>query len=312
MRKLSIFLMALGLLAATAHAEQKNVQLLTNLSDAELLRDMNMMSASLGVRCDFCHAASKDQPGHLDFASDEKKEKKTGREMISMVLKLNKDQFGGNPVIGCYTCHRGSTRVTALVPLPVPAHAPNAEHAEHAERPKLPALADVVAKYTAAVGSTAKWESRLLRGTRESSDGKSMQVELDATPAKTQLVTETPAGKREMAVAPDAAAAFVPTLPSSIPADARVVGEEKIGDRQTVVVFSHSPHRRERDYFDTTTGLLVRRVVITDSPIGPIPQQTDFEDWRDAGGTKLPFTIRTAAVEPFNTGTWKFSEVKLR
>jgi hypothetical protein len=311
MRKLIVFLTALGLLAATAHAEQKNVQLLTNRSDAELLRDMNMMSASLGVRCDFCHAASKDQPGHLDFASDEKREKKTAREMISMVLKLNKDQFGGNTVIGCYTCHRGSTHVTALVPLPVPTPA-RTERAEAPERPKLPALADVVGKYTAAVGNAAKWESRLLRGTRETSDGKSMQVELDATPAKTQLVTETPQGKREMAVTPDAAAAFVPTLPSAIPADARVVGEEKIGDRQTVVVFSRSPHRRERDYFDTTTGLLVRRVVITDSPVGPIPQQTDFEDWRDAGGTKLPFTIRTASVEPWNTGTWKFSEVKLR
>ena len=39
---------------------------------------------------------------------------------------------------------------------------------------------------------------------------------------------------------------------------------------------------RERLYFDTTTGLLVRRVITRVSPIGRIPEQTDYDDYRGA------------------------------
>ena len=84
MRNLIVTTLALTLFAAAAHAEQKNVQMLTNMSDYELLRTMNMMRGALGVHCDFCHVVGKDG---WEFASDEKKEKKTAREMISMVLK---------------------------------------------------------------------------------------------------------------------------------------------------------------------------------------------------------------------------------
>ena len=53
MRKL---ILAVAILATVSvYAEQKNVQLLTNLSDAQLGLAMSNMSASLGVHCDFCH-----------------------------------------------------------------------------------------------------------------------------------------------------------------------------------------------------------------------------------------------------------------
>ena len=51
MKKLALILA----LAVSARAEQKNVQLLTNMTDTQLQRTMNMMRASLGVHCDFCH-----------------------------------------------------------------------------------------------------------------------------------------------------------------------------------------------------------------------------------------------------------------
>src|ERR1043165_2202578 len=150
MRKLIV--LAIALFALSAQAEQKNVQLLTNMSDADLLRAMNMMRASLGVHCDFCQVVNK--ATGLDFPSDEKNEKKVSREIISMVLKLNKEQFGGRTQIGCNTCHRGAISPKALVSLPQtqpPFPTPKPE------RPELPALADVVKKYAAAVGDTAKW-----------------------------------------------------------------------------------------------------------------------------------------------------------
>ena len=153
MRKL---ILAVALLATVSvYAEQKNVQLLTNLSDAQLGLVMNNMSASLGVHCDFCHVFNE-QTKNLDFASDAKQEKKTGREMIKLVLDLNEKNFKGRPVVGCYTCHLGKEHPSSMVALPMPPAAPTKSHeAEEAEHKAFPAAKDVVAKYVTAIGGEA-------------------------------------------------------------------------------------------------------------------------------------------------------------
>jgi hypothetical protein len=201
-------------------------------------------------------------------------------------------------------------------------------------RPELPPLADIVKKYAAAVGDAAKWESRTEAGTREDSSGKSAPITIQETADKWHVVGETPAGKMDQVVVGtsgwargekglqtlkpadvarfhDLAAAYVPTAPGAIPSEARVVAKEKVGEHEAYVVVARAGGTRQRFYFDTTTGLLVRRVIVTDSPIGPIPQQTDFDDWRDAGGAKYPFYVRASFVDPWNSTTRKYSEVKL-
>jgi hypothetical protein len=46
--------------------------------------------------------------------------------------------------------------------------------------------------------------------------------------------------------------------------------------------------------------------------IGLIPDQVEFEDYRDIDGVKFAFTGRSATVEPGNpTSTRTFTEVKL-
>ena len=78
---------------------------------------MDGWKAALGVKCNFCHARSKDSTSkHLDFASDEKPEKDMARHMYRMTAKINKKYFSadkdekGNmiPAISCMTCHRGN------------------------------------------------------------------------------------------------------------------------------------------------------------------------------------------------------------
>jgi len=44
-------------------------------------------------------------------------------------------------------------------------------------------------------------------------------------------------------------------------------------------------------YFDQTSGLLTRYVRYGKSPVGRIPTQFDFADYREAGGVKFPFKI---------------------
>jgi hypothetical protein len=53
-------------------------------------------------------------------------------------------------------------------------------------------------------------------------------------------------------------------------------------------------------YFDKETGLLVRYTRYSDTPIGTIPSQVDFGDYRDVGGIKFPFKI---------TQTWTDGQV---
>ena len=49
----------------------------------------------------------------------------------------------------------------------------------------------------------------------------------------------------------------------------------------------------ERLFFDTSTGLLLRKVTVDPTPAGNAPTQTDYDDYRDIGsGIKFPFIIR--------------------
>jgi photosynthetic reaction center cytochrome c subunit len=50
-------------------------------------------------------------------------------------------------------------------------------------------------------------------------------------------------------------------------------------------------------YFDKQTGLLLRELRYGNSPIGRIPTQIDFTDYRDVNGVKLPFRITYAWLD---------------
>ena len=319
------------LLASAARAEQKNIQLLTGMTDQEIQRAMNMMRGSLGVHCDYCHVV--DDKNGWDFASDAKKEKETSRDMIQLTEKLNREQFAGRSVISCNTCHRGSTHPVSLVALP---QTPPPFPTPHPDRPALPALQEIVKRYTAAIGDPTRLQSpRLLRGTREGFDGKPAPLELQEASGKVHVTVTTPNGNVEQGIdatggwSRDAkgvtrftageleqfrqlAAAYAPLLPAAVPADARVVGKERVGDHDAVIVSARLDEKtRARYYFDTATGLLVRRMIIRETPIGPIPQQTDFDDYRDVGGTKFPFVVRVSLVDPWSSSTRHYTDVQL-
>jgi len=42
-------------------------------------------------------------------------------------------------------------------------------------------------------------------------------------------------------------------------------------------------------YFDTQSGLLTRLLRYSDSPVGRIPTQIDYADYRAVSGVKMPF-----------------------
>ena len=88
-------------------------------------------------------------------------------------------------------------------------------------------------------------------------------------------------------------------------------GTEKIGDRETLRLRMNTPDKKRAVlYFDKESGLLVRRILYTDTPIGTDPEQIDFEDYRDVEGVKIPYTIKVSYLDNFFTATRKITEMK--
>jgi hypothetical protein len=57
-------------------------------------------------------------------------------------------------------------------------------------------------------------------------------------------------------------------------------------------------------YFDTQSGLLLRVSTQIDSPLGAIPQDTNYEDYRDVSGVKTPFVNRVVRPDDESIYTW--------
>jgi hypothetical protein len=90
----------------------------------------------------------------------------------------------------------------------------------------------------------------------------------------------------------------------------QLAGVEKIDGREMWVVVRSTPEKTSRYYFDAETGLLRRRVAINHAALLPIPEQVDFEDYRDVDGVKLPFIIRKSAIDTYDSWTRTFAELK--
>lgn len=90
-------------------------------------------------------------------------------------------------------------------------------------------------------------------------------------------------------------------------------GRDKVGDRDAyVITAARSDTDLDRLFFDMETGLLLRRISYMRTMIGVIPEQWDFEDYRDVEGVKMPFTIKVSTIEAGNPYiVRKLTEVKL-
>lgn len=340
----------------TTEQVQKNIKVLTGLPQSQLIPVMNYMSASLGRRCNYCHVNNN---GQWDYASDEKKEKDTAREMIKLVLDVNKNSFNGNPEVGCYTCHRGRNNPQSIPPLPLPAPSPQGGNpagprpattpstataqqpqTSPSPRPSPPSADEIVAKYVTAVGGQAaidKIKSRTMKGTITTSNGQTLTYEIAQTaPNKAYEMFTSQRGTMERAINGETGWEKNPQGVHEITgmqlADLKVSlqlfrnlrlkdqytrlrfgGRDKVGDRDAIVLSAATAdNRNERLYFDAETGLLLRRITYTRTMIGIIPEQTDFLDYRDVDGVKMPFTIVLATVDAGNpSSTRKFDEIKV-
>lgn len=331
---------------------RKNIKVLTDLPDSQLIPMMNLFAASLGVRCNYCHV-NKD--GQWNYPADDKPEKNTAREMIALTLNTNKVTFKGKTEVGCYTCHRGRTSPVSVPALPLPVPTPRAPQvgpgaaagpgaataAPTVTAPTAtagqPTADDILNKYVAAIGGQAaidKLKTRTMKGTFTAANGMSATFEVDqAAPDKFHLTFTVPQGKRERGF--DGAAGWekgpngVTDLEGqqlaemksafSLFSDLKLkeqftrmnVRKDKLDGRDVfMIIATRVDTRRERLYFDAETGLLLRRSSAVQTPLGVIPQETNYEDYRDVDGVKVPFTISVLTIDQGSTAKRKYTEIK--
>ena len=63
-----------------------------------------------------------------------------------------------------------------------------------------------------------------------------------------------------------------------------------IDDKEVTIIQGTAAGRsRIKLFFDNETGLLVRQLRYSDTPVGTVPIQVDYSDYREVAGVKLPF-----------------------
>src|SRR5271169_3103231 len=183
-----------GAVTKTAAQEFKNIQVLKNVPADELVPTMQFISASLGVECDFCHV-------EREMDKDDKKSKKTAREMMRMVFAINQNNFSGEREVTCNTCHRRSIHPQAIPVIATASHKPlstESDSEDEVARASWPSGSSVLAKYLDALGGKAaldKVTTRVEKGNALLAAGRQLPIEVFAkAPDMRVSVMHTPNG----------------------------------------------------------------------------------------------------------------------
>jgi hypothetical protein len=296
--------------AQTAEQKFKNIQIFKGLPATQLDPTMAFISGSLGVRCSYCHASN-------GFEKDDKPTKLTARRMIQMVFDLNKGSFNNQGAVSCYTCHRGKP-----TPVSVPAVGGNLwVPSSPSSTPEiLPALKQILDHYVQAIGGAEalmKITSRTAKGSRIGADGVLVSEEVyQKAPDKLLTVTSypnvvfsngyngtagwghssrdgaTPLPDQLLAQLKRDAVFYKELKTQELYSQLTVLGRTSVHDADAYVVQATPANGPvEKLFFDVRTGLLVRRYTESDTPLGKLPLQIDYEDYRTVDGIQQPFLI---------------------
>jgi hypothetical protein len=330
----------------TAGQTGQNIRVLKELPRSQLYPVMRFMAASLGFQCGSCHVI---KDGRIDPALDDKPEKQTARQMIKMVIEINKAQFQGAPAVSCYTCHRGHRTPQGAPDLPLPAPRPTGAPSEPTASNPATSSDEVLRRYLAAIGgdAAATIKSCSVKGTTTTATGQTVAYEVETvTPDKgretfairdengrcagdsrceyERVINGTQGWLKSGAGVQDLAGEQLGDQKLSFPlfsilklkdqySNFRFAGRDKIDDHDVYVLRAvRLDGKSEQLYFDFAAGLLRRRVSYLRTLIGMIPSQTDYEDYREVNGVKLPFLITTSYDDSGSRPiVRKFEEIEL-
>ena len=301
----------------------KNIQSLKGIPVDEFMDTMGMFAAATGMNCVDCHVG--DAGGDWAKYADDTAFKRTTRRMVAMVNTLNQANFGGRGLVTCFTCHRG-LRVPATLPaldLQYGDPPPVDPDQVTITTPGAPTADQILNKYLQALGGaqrvsaitsvTGKGSYRAYddfqlspfdfyakapdqRTTIQHSDYGDMTITYDGKNAwmaapkdiRPFPVVQYSGGNLEGARV-DALLEFPGRL-KQVLTNWKVGPESSIGDQDVQIVQATLPSGfLVKLYFDSKTGLLLRSVRYSNSPVGRVPVRVDYSDYRAVSGVKVPF-----------------------
>ena len=295
----------------------KNIQVLKGIPVDQFMDAMGMFSSSLGYDCSSCHS----QEIHTDRAAFAITTPliTRARQMIVMMNGINDANFGGRPRVTCFTCHR-----TSPTPEDVPSLA--AQYADFVDDPNSMTIVrdrsvtpDQVFASTCRRSAARKGRrphqlhrARHLRRVQHRRRGRADRDQREgAEPADTDRRrarwrqrqdvrrAQRMGGRRLASAAVDEADRRQPRGRAHrgavvVPRDDQgrlhrwQVGSATIDDKPVQVLQGRSGGQPVNLYFDEA-GLLVRNVRWNSTPVGTVPTQVDYSDYRDVAGVKMPF-----------------------
>jgi hypothetical protein len=321
-----------GLLGLTAAARQdqpqpmaenvfKNIQVLKGMPADVFMDTMGMFAASLLYDCTGCHV----QEILIDrnaFATPTPRIQRA-RQMVVMVNALNKQYFGGQPKVSCFTCHRASGFPDVIPDLGLqygdgPPENPNSMTIYPQQSG--PSADETFRKYIAAVGGM----DRVSKLTSYVATGSYIGFNTGGAVVPIEIYARAPAQRATIVRVFDGDAVKVTDgrnawaaegwrqLPlmtftgsnvdgmrfealSAFPAEIQKayktwrVATVTLGDEDVQLLQGSNPDQLPVNLYFDDAGLLVRTVRWSSTPVGIVPTQTDLSDYRDVAGVRLPF-----------------------
>lgn len=317
----------------------RDIQVLKGIPVDTFFDVMGMFASSMGEDCTFCHLKASVFK-HEAFGETTPRIARA-RQMIAMMNAINKSFFRGEPRVTCYTCHRGTNAPIDSPKLAVqygpPDDDPNVINLPGA----MPGPPDpIIDKYLQALGGTAslaKITSITASGTYSGFDTAFKEVPVDIyarAPNQRTWIIRMPEGVSRRVfdgnqgwwAGPDgpvpietltsgnldryrieAAVTFPATLKQAF--TEWKVGRTAIDDVPVQVLQGINPGLLPVNlYFDAESGLLVRWVRWNQTPVGPVPTEINYSDYRDVAGVKMPF--RWTASQTYMQMTMKLTTIQ--
>ena len=310
----------------------RNIQVLKGIPADEFMETMGMFAASLVYDCTGCHV--EDILVRREAFAEPTPRIQRARQMVVMVNALNKQYFAGQPRVTCFTCHRGSGFPEAVPDLRIqygdwPTENPNAM--TQFFRPKASAE-PVFAKYINAIGGierVSKLMSYTATGTYLgfNTGGASVPIEIfakapdqrstvvrvfDGDAIRTtdgrsawaaegwrQLPLMTFTGSNLVSARVEAMLAFPQVLQKAF--SQWKVATVSLGDSEVQLLQGSNPGQLPVNLYFDDEGLLVRSVRWSSTPVGTVPTQTDYSDYREVAGVRMPFKMVVTWTNGQNT-----------
>jgi photosynthetic reaction center cytochrome c subunit len=329
----------------TAGEVFKNVttSTLKGITVDEFMGSMGVMAAALGWDCADCHAGAGTDKVVWEADTDRKK---MARKMTEMVAVINRTNFG-TQMVTCWTCHHGRDIPATTIALDNLYGAPNDEKDDVVPKdPQAVPATQILDKYIEALGGAQKLAgltSFIATGTQggyvQVKGGGQFQIFAKAPDQRTVAVTFKDAPDRGNQTRSYNGQVGWVTTPHALLGEYQVTGSELDGLKMDALLsfpgqikqvltnlrvgYSDSIDGKEVEvvqgngprgllvtlYFDKKTGLLVRLLRFSRSPIGRIPTQVDYSDYRDVNGIKFPFQYKFSWLD--GRDNYTLSDVKI-